>query len=203
MQDDRRPAPAPDLEPPSSSSEPSAQPRLDSISQGGHGPDDDRGYARRPSIGIRRLPSLQAIASNTQALQSNIEEDGDRTRPDDVESSGRRRSHSAPQRFVPNSNATDALTAPQRVATRPTHMPDVAEESSPSTASQGEAVPIRSLENVQTAPHDNPISVSGRPRARTNVDNRNSRAIKSIPDDYEYGLVDFLDTVGRWSSDVY
>ncbi|RDL35907.1 Integral membrane protein [Venustampulla echinocandica] len=208
MQDDRRSIP--DATPTSSSHGPETGPRLDSISQGSRTPGDGGGYTRRPSIGIRRLPSLQVIPSNTQpptqsntqAPQPDTAEDGDRIRPV-VEASGRRRSHSAPQPIGLNPSCYDAATTTSRISTKLGHMPDVAEETtSPTIGSPRQALPIPTLENVPTAHNDTPTSAFGRLRARTNIGSGNSRPSRAILDGYEDGLVDFLDTVGMWNPEV-
>lgn len=140
-------------------------------------------YFWQPSIRIRRLPSLSTVTEqNTQAnTSSNASDHGHGLGQQSV---GRRRSTSAPQR--PHvSIAHDGQD----------HLAGVAEETtSPVTGRVTESIPQVMERSSQPQLRPNPPQSRMSRRLR-----RVQNTINPKQDDYEDGLVDYLDVVGMFS----
>jgi hypothetical protein len=143
-------------------------------------------YFYQPSIRIRRLPSLQSVTeANTQANTGNNPPSygQDWAEPQGHGSVGRNRSISAPQRLhvETGNNGQDHLTG-------------VTEETiSPTTgrATENQSIPATISNNPQGEPRPNPPASRVSRRLRTVQSSINPRE-----NDYEDGLVDYLDVVG-------
>jgi hypothetical protein len=144
-------------------------------------------YARRPSIRIRRIPSLQTVTqANTQAnsLAQNSQSHARQ------QQTGRSRSNSAPQRlYIPP--ALDGQSGQD-------HLADVTEEAVSPTTGNVTGTLSRVLDAESDASRPVPPTPGG-----SRVGRRLRRALSSAnaeeeahEDDYEDGLVDYLDIVG-------